>query len=128
MHGWEMPRCGYLKWEVSPHHRECDLSGTAHSRHEDDALSIDRRTVPPHRTAQVTARFACRPTVCLHPQSSAAAAAPGWLHRAHPRRDMACSALYRQTKLGLSLVDALDQLVEEGKLPPQLALRILDEV
>ncbi|KAI3434792.1 hypothetical protein D9Q98_002850 [Chlorella vulgaris] len=40
---------------------------------------------------------------------------------------MACSALYRQTKLGLSLVDALDQLVEEGKLPPQLALRILDE-
>ena len=41
---------------------------------------------------------------------------------------MACSALYRQSKLGLSLVDALDQLVEEGKLPPQLALRILDEV
>ncbi|KAL4434076.1 hypothetical protein ABPG75_000517 [Micractinium tetrahymenae] len=40
---------------------------------------------------------------------------------------MACSALYRQSKLGLSLVDALDQLVEEGKLPPQLALRILDE-
>lgn len=41
---------------------------------------------------------------------------------------MACSALYRQSKLGHSLVDALDQLVEEGKLPPQLALRILDEV
>ena len=41
---------------------------------------------------------------------------------------MACSALYRQCKLGSSLVDALDQLVEEGKLPPQLALRILDEV
>ncbi|KAL4439789.1 hypothetical protein ABPG75_002790 [Micractinium tetrahymenae] len=40
---------------------------------------------------------------------------------------MACSALYRHSKLGLSLVDALDQLVEEGKLPPQLALRILDE-
>ncbi len=41
---------------------------------------------------------------------------------------MACSALYRQSKLGQSLVDALDQLVEEGKLPPQLALRVLDEV
>ncbi|KAI7837111.1 hypothetical protein COHA_009059 [Chlorella ohadii] len=40
---------------------------------------------------------------------------------------MACSALYRQSKLGQSLVDALDQLVEEGKLPPQLALRVLDE-
>jgi sulfite reductase beta subunit-like hemoprotein len=41
---------------------------------------------------------------------------------------MACSALYRESKLGRTLVDALDQLVEEGKLPPQLALRILEEV
>ena len=41
---------------------------------------------------------------------------------------MACSQLYRQSKLGLSLVDALDQLVEEGKLPPQLALHILEQV
>ena len=45
-----------------------------------------------------------------------------------PPAAMACSALYRQSKLGQALVDALDQLIEEHKLPPQLALRVLDEV
>jgi hypothetical protein len=36
--------------------------------------------------------------------------------------------LYRESKLGDSLVEALDILVDEGKIPPQLALRILAEV
>lgn len=36
--------------------------------------------------------------------------------------------LYRESKLGDSLVEALDILVDEGKIPGQLALRILAEV
>lgn len=36
--------------------------------------------------------------------------------------------LYRQSKLGDSLVEALDQLVTEGKITPDLALKVLAEV
>ncbi|GAB4815548.1 hypothetical protein N2152v2_002594 [Parachlorella kessleri] len=35
--------------------------------------------------------------------------------------------LYRESKLGDSLVEALDILVDDGKIPGQLALRILAE-
>lgn len=36
--------------------------------------------------------------------------------------------LFRQTKLADSLVETLDTLVNEGKIPGKLALRILHEV
>ena len=36
--------------------------------------------------------------------------------------------LYRQGKLAESLVEALDVLVEEGKLQGQLALKVMEEV
>jgi hypothetical protein len=41
---------------------------------------------------------------------------------------MATTHIYRQSKLGDSLVEALDTLVEEGKIPGPLALRVLQEV
>eukprot|EP00887_Chlorella_sp_A99_P003440 scaffold7.g3440.t1 len=48
--------------------------------------------------------------------------------RAAPPRAAAMSAhLYRQTKLGDSLVEALDQLVEEGKIPGELALKVMQQ-
>lgn len=36
--------------------------------------------------------------------------------------------LYRQSKLGDSLVEALDQLVDEGKIPGELALKVMQQV
>lgn len=36
--------------------------------------------------------------------------------------------LYRQSRLGDALVEALDELVKGGKLPPDLALKVLGEV
>ncbi|KDD72910.1 hypothetical protein H632_c2746p0 [Helicosporidium sp. ATCC 50920] len=35
--------------------------------------------------------------------------------------------LYRKTTIGDSLVEALDSLVSEGKIPPELAYRVLHE-
>ncbi len=37
-------------------------------------------------------------------------------------------ALYRESKFGDCLVNSLDELVHAGKLPPPLALRVLEEV
>lgn len=36
--------------------------------------------------------------------------------------------LYRQTALGDSLVESLDALINEGKITPDLALKVLAEV
>jgi len=41
---------------------------------------------------------------------------------------MSATHLYRQSKIGDSLVEALDTLVDSGKLPGNLALRIMQEV
>lgn len=41
---------------------------------------------------------------------------------------MSATHLYRQSKIGDSLVEALDALVDSGKLPGNLALRIMQEV
>ena len=38
------------------------------------------------------------------------------------------SALYRQGKLCDCLVDALDKLINDNKIPPELAMRVLDKV
>lgn len=35
--------------------------------------------------------------------------------------------LYRQTKIGESLVEALDELVSEEKLPPDMAMKVLEQ-
>lgn len=35
--------------------------------------------------------------------------------------------LYRQTKIGESLVEALDELVSEDKLPPEMAMKVLEQ-
>lgn len=40
---------------------------------------------------------------------------------------MSALALYRQSKLGECLVDSLDQLINEQKITPDLAIRILEE-
>lgn len=40
---------------------------------------------------------------------------------------MSATHLYRQSKIGDSLVEALDALVDSGKLPGNLALRIMQE-
>lgn len=98
------------------------------------------RNLATARPAGGTNRFSWRPWLAAPLFRGAAAvlgAATRWLtasRRLSLRCEkpggpkMACSALYRQSKLGTSLVDALDQLVEEGRLPPQLALRVLEEV
>lgn len=36
--------------------------------------------------------------------------------------------LYRQSRLGDALVESLDELVKAGKMPPDLALKVLGEV
>ena len=36
--------------------------------------------------------------------------------------------LYRQTKLGDSLVSALEDLLDSGKITPDLAIKVLSEV
>ncbi|KTW32943.1 transcription initiation factor IIA subunit 2 [Pneumocystis murina B123] len=33
--------------------------------------------------------------------------------------------LYRRSSIGISLTDALDDLIREGQIPPQLAMKIL---
>ena len=38
------------------------------------------------------------------------------------------SALFRQTKLCDSLLDALDGLIQENKIPPELGLKVLEKV
>ena len=40
---------------------------------------------------------------------------------------MASAQLYRQSKLGDCLVEALDDLINAGKLNPDLAMRVLTE-
>lgn len=40
---------------------------------------------------------------------------------------MSTTQLYRESKLGDSLVDALDDLITDGKITPTLAMRILDQ-
>lgn len=40
---------------------------------------------------------------------------------------MSAVALYRQSKIGECLADALDQLISDQKITPQLAIRILEE-
>lgn len=35
--------------------------------------------------------------------------------------------LYRQTKIGESLVEALDELVSEEKIPPDMAMKVLEQ-
>ena len=40
---------------------------------------------------------------------------------------MASAQLYRQSKLGDCLVEALDDLINAGKLNPELAMRVLTE-
>lgn len=40
---------------------------------------------------------------------------------------MSAAQLYRQTQLGECLVDALDELITDEKLTPELAIRILSE-
>ena len=40
---------------------------------------------------------------------------------------MSAAQLYRQTQLGECLVDALDELITDEKLTPDLAIRILSE-
>lgn len=37
-------------------------------------------------------------------------------------------ALYRESKFGDCLVNSLDEMVHAGKIPPPLALRVLEEV
>lgn len=38
------------------------------------------------------------------------------------------SSIYRQSKLGDSLVEALDVLIKDGKVTPDLAYKVLSEV
>lgn len=38
------------------------------------------------------------------------------------------ATLYRQTNVGQALVDALDQMVEEGKIPGPLAHKVVEQV
>ena len=38
------------------------------------------------------------------------------------------SSLFRQTKLCDSLLDALDGLVQDNKIPPELGLKVLEKV
>lgn len=40
---------------------------------------------------------------------------------------MSAAQLYRQTKLGDCLVESLDELINDEKLTPDLAIRILSE-
>jgi len=37
-------------------------------------------------------------------------------------------ALYRRSSIGMSLTDALDELVESGHISPQLAFKVVQEV
>lgn len=36
--------------------------------------------------------------------------------------------LYRRSSIGMALMDALDELIESGHIPPQLAKKVVDEV
>ncbi|KAL7009580.1 Transcription initiation factor IIA subunit 2 [Cystobasidiomycetes sp. EMM_F5] len=35
--------------------------------------------------------------------------------------------LYRRSSIGMALMDALDELIESGHIPPQLAKKVVDE-
>jgi hypothetical protein len=39
-----------------------------------------------------------------------------------------CSSIYRQSKLGDSLVEALDVMIKDEKITPDLAYKVLGEV
>lgn len=36
--------------------------------------------------------------------------------------------LYRRSSVGMALTDALDELIESGHIPPQLARKVVEEV
>ena len=38
------------------------------------------------------------------------------------------SALFRQTKLCDSLLDALDGLIQDNRIPPELGLKVIEKV
>ena len=41
---------------------------------------------------------------------------------------MANSELYRQSSLGLALMDTLDEFIQNGQIDPQIAMKVMQQV